>query len=390
MVSDFFQPPPSGSVEQAEGGEAPPWTGRPHGAPPGEVLSEMVLGRSERATLSIAYLDAYPEGFELKIAARTTLGWGELSREGDDDGPIVFGGPWPMAGERSDVLPAELLRVGVQFADGRVATNIVGHDRPVSGPIMWPLTGGARGCGPETHLYQGYWISPLPPAGPMSVVCAWPALGIPLVRHEIDARLILAAADRARTVFPSGNTAVKDGHEWRLGTDRDVAWITQGASRGTEITAAIPPIFAAYCTLTLPEWGTEELAAHELAVTELLTQQTAEQSWWLGYLDTGASDVVFPYVQRTMMYADWGYVLVEAGPEEAARWREPDFKGALPDLVFPKDRSWLVSTLWDDDWTSIGGSDQLVSSFLTHPVLGPRTRRVTVEEDATPPGHEAR
>ena len=35
--------------------------------------------------------------------------------------------------------------------------------------------------------------------------------------------------------------------------------------------------------------------------------------------------------------------------------------------MFPKDRSWLVSTLWDDDWTSIGGSDQLVNSFLEHP-----------------------
>ena len=47
---------------------------------------------------------------------------------------------------------------------------------------------------------------------------------------------------------------------------------------------------------------------------ELLTKHTAEQSWWLGDLDTGASDVVFPYAPRTMLYADWGYVLVEAGP----------------------------------------------------------------------------
>ena len=91
-----------------------------------------------------------------------------------------------------------------------------------------------------------------------------------------------------------------------------------------------------------------------------------------------------------MMYADWGYVLVESGPREAATWREPDSKGALPDLMFPKDRSWLVSTLWDDDWTSIGGSERLVDIFLEHPLLGPRTRRVALGEDATPPGHEAR
>jgi hypothetical protein len=68
-VSDFFQPPLSVPTEQAEGSDAPPWTGRPQGSPPGEVLSEVVLSSSETATLSIAYLDAYPEGFELEIAA---------------------------------------------------------------------------------------------------------------------------------------------------------------------------------------------------------------------------------------------------------------------------------------------------------------------------------
>ena len=30
-------------------------------------------------------------------------------------------------------------------------------------------------------------------------------------------------------------------------------------------------------------------------------------------------------------------------------------QGALPDLMFPADRSWLVSTLWDDDRTCVGG-----------------------------------
>jgi hypothetical protein len=389
-VSDFFLPPVLGPIEQAEGGDAPPWTGRPEGSPPGEVLSELVLSRSERTTLSIAYLDAYPEGFELEIEASTSVPWDDLSREGDDHGPDVFGRHWPMAGERSDVLGSELLRVGVQFADGRTASNIVGHDRPVNGPVMWPLSGGGRGGGPESSFHQGYWVSPLPPPGPVSVVCEWPAGGIPLVRHEIDAESILTAADRARRLFPSRNEVVRDGQEWRLGTDADVSWIKDGTSRGTTITAAIPSIFASYCTLLLPGNGNDELAAHEQAVTELLTTHTAQQTWWLGYLDTGASDVVFPYAPRTMLYAEWGYVLVEAGPREAATWRQPDFKVGLPDLMFPKDHSWLVSTLWDDDWTSIGGSEQLVNSFLAHPLLGPSTRRVALGADATPPGHEAR
>jgi len=135
---------------------------------------------------------------------------------------------------------------------------------------------------------------------------------------------------------------MRDGREWRLGTGAAVSWINDATSAGTAITAAIPPIFASYCTLLLPGNGDHELAAHERAVIERLTEQTPEQSWWLGYLDTGASDVVFPYAPRTTVYSGWGYVLVEAGPQETRTWRDADFKSALPDLVFPTDRSWLV------------------------------------------------
>ena len=167
VVSDFFQPPPSGPTEQAEGGDAPPWAGRPHGSPPGEVLSEVVLARSELATLSIAYRMPSRKGSSSRSQRAPAFTWGELSREGADHGPgSVFGGPWPMAGERSDVLPAELLRVGVHLARRPPGgNNIVGHDCPVDGPILWPLTGGAHGGGPETYLYQGYWLSPLPACG---------------------------------------------------------------------------------------------------------------------------------------------------------------------------------------------------------------------------------
>jgi hypothetical protein len=79
-----------------------------------------------------------------------------------------------------------------------------------------------------------------------------------------------------------------------------------------------------------------------------------------------------------------------SAPEQAAGWRQRDWKLAIPDLMFPADRSWLLSTLWDDDWTCVGGPEPLVSSLLSHPLLGGRTRRVGVDEDATPPGHESR
>jgi hypothetical protein len=78
-------------------------------------------------------------------------------------------------------------------------------------------------------------------------------------------------------------------------------------------------------------------------------------------------------------------VLIEAGPQQAAGWRDEGFNWTLPDLMFPADRSWLVSTMWDDRWTSIGGSEQLVNGFLSDATLGPRARRVALGQDSTPP-----
>jgi hypothetical protein len=60
---------------------------------------------------------------------------------------------------------------------------------------------------------------------------------------------------------------------------------------------------------------------------------------------------------------------------------------ALPDLMFPADRSWLVNTRWDDSWSCVGGPARLVADLLRHPDL--EARQVTPGEDATPPGHKA-
>jgi hypothetical protein len=186
-------------------------------------------------------------------------------------------------------------------------------------------------------------------------------------------------------------TRVRDARSWPIGGDAQVAWIRDATSAGRAITAAIPPLFADYCTLELTTNWEEEQQRHDRAVIARLTEYSEEQPWWLGYLDTGADDIVFPDAPRVTLYAGWSYVLVQAGPPQAATWRRSDasmfWKGALPNLMFPADRSWLVSTLWDDDWTCVGGPTPLVDSFLLDPDLGSRIRRVSLGEDARPPGH---
>lgn len=198
----------------------------------------------------------------------------------------------------------------------------------------------------------------------------------------------------------SARTGVKDGVAWPVGDQSDVDWINDKASGGLQITSAIPPMFEDYATLEHPgdSQKPRDLSAerrHDLALLGLLRRHTAQMSWWLGYLDTGASDIVFWDVPKVTLYANWHYVLVLAGPDEAATWRpapggQSNWKSTeLPDLMFPEDRAWLLSTLWDDDWTCIGGPCALIDDLLKDPVLASNARRVTTHADATPPGHTA-
>ena len=195
----------------------------------------------------------------------------------------------------------------------------------------------------------------------------------------------------------------KDDHTWRIGGDAEVAWIADGTTRGRGITAALPPVFEAYATLELPGtpdarggWSRDagdhdEQQIQDATLISVLRGHTPPQDWWLGYLETGIdAETIFYDVPQAKLYADWGYVLVAAGPDQAQRWRTDGWKGPLPDLIFPADRRWLVSTLWDDYWRCIGGPADLIGALRDDPHLRHRIREVTVtSDDVTPPGHTA-
>jgi hypothetical protein len=210
---------------------------------------------------------------------------------------------------------------------------------------------------------------------------------------DVDPRAVPAvdpgSVDAARDKAARGTSRRKDGREWRLGTDADVAWIREATPSGLKITSAIPPIFAAYATIVVPD-GDERRRENLDLVLGPLRELSGEQRWWLGYLETGADDVVFWDAPRITLYADWSYVLVEAGPDEALRWRSDpgSWRAPGPDLVFPADRSWLLSWLWDDDWRCLGGPTALIDGYLNEPRL--QVRRVGLDEGATPPGYVAR
>lgn len=212
---------------------------------------------------------------------------------------------------------------------------------------------------------------------------------------------------------PDGRPRIeRGGRSWERGTPQAVAWIQQGFRMGVTIASSVPPVFDAYATIVDP-WSSgenpmlrfdrdfsgavadgawldpEHAAARDASkgwqvqarLVEILSE-FGSNSWWLGYLDTGASDVVFEDVPSVRLSMQWPYKVVKAGPAQALSWRV-----LLPDLIFPVDRSWCVSTGWDDSWTSLGGSAPMIEALVADPVIA--ARQVFVDQDATPPGHVA-
>jgi hypothetical protein len=75
-------------------------------------------------------------------------------------------------------------------------------------------------------------------------------------------------------------------------------------------------VFEAYATIVVPEDDTERIEQQRAALS-LLTARSGDQPWWLGYLDTGTEDLVFPDAPMVTLYEGWRYVVIEACAEQA-------------------------------------------------------------------------
>jgi hypothetical protein len=170
----------------------PPWFGPPQGTLPGVVALERIVAHNAKVAVCISSIAAYPTGFEFEFLTMTTGG----NPAAD---PMMFHHHRQQQGAGSGI-PPELLRLGVQFADGSKATNIRGfvdEASPPAGPVMHPCGGGGGGG----SWRQTQWVWPLPPPGVVAFVCEWPAMGVALTRSEVDAQTILDAAARAQVIF---------------------------------------------------------------------------------------------------------------------------------------------------------------------------------------------
>jgi hypothetical protein len=106
------------------------------------------------------------------------------------------------------------LRWGFEFADGsRVSTLDPGswRDGQRSGSNEWTpkrpvLTGFGRPSESFDTWSREVWLWPLPPQGPVRVVCLWPDRGIAETSTSFNAAVILAAAEQATPLWPTDDS----------------------------------------------------------------------------------------------------------------------------------------------------------------------------------------
>jgi hypothetical protein len=153
------------------------------------------IARNDKAVIGVAGGLVYTTGFELRFYVFTPE-------------PVPDLEPFDRQALEEGELPPEFLRVGLEYSDGSKLMNtnprrLPGEDEGDvdSGPTMRPQ----RGTGWYREWHHDFWCWPLPPSGPLQLICEWPQMEIPLTRREVDAQLILDASARAEEIFPSAD-----------------------------------------------------------------------------------------------------------------------------------------------------------------------------------------
>jgi hypothetical protein len=194
IPNPIAEPPPSPEPDE------PPWLQPPRDVIAGLVGDRRVIARTDRLVVLLTHIDAFPTGamLRLRIMGRRP---NEMS-ESDwwDFHETVMGRRLHPGSTKA--VPDEFLRIGVEFPDGRKATNIshaVNPDprfprRAPAEPSLVQLGGGGAGWPRSFAVGRNIWLWPLPPADTFDLVIEWPAYGIPVTRVPIEGGDIVAAS----------------------------------------------------------------------------------------------------------------------------------------------------------------------------------------------------
>jgi hypothetical protein len=197
------QPPPSEPVRHRR----PAWM-RSDAVVPASVPASVVLIRAEQVAVAVGSVRAYPNGFEFTVHIRLR-GEAESSWQGHSD-PFERHRP-----QRGTQWSDDQLRLGILYADGRRAATTGVHYRPPDDDddgrlVLQQGGGGGSGCSQDWD----FWVHPLPPEGPVTLVGSWADHGIAESRAELDGAAIRAAAGRAVILWPEEPESGPEGG-WR-------------------------------------------------------------------------------------------------------------------------------------------------------------------------------
>jgi hypothetical protein len=195
----FFEPPPP-PPEPPEEHRQPAWIGPPENEFGVPVPAQHVLFRSDELVIALLGIVAFSNGVEMQVVMR---------RRHVPDEPDPMHAHMHARRFRGGTLAPEIFRFGVEYPDGRKATNI-GHppfgEEP-TGPVLMQRGGGGGG----RSWSFGYWLWPLPPPGPLRVVVEWPALDVPQTDLELDGAVLAGAAANVDVLWPGDDPSSSGG-----------------------------------------------------------------------------------------------------------------------------------------------------------------------------------
>lgn len=179
----------------------------PHG-PPDHILGgvlgrRLILARSDQAAVSMEHVEVFPTGVAFSLLARLATAEGDWRH---------WGGLMAMRGrvfgkERPPTeIDSQLLRFGVEFADGGRATNVWTDVPPFFGRSGGPVLISGAGSAGGRRAESSFWLTPLPPSGPVVFAVEWPAKDIPFSAVEVDSAVFGEAAKTAEILWPDGDT----------------------------------------------------------------------------------------------------------------------------------------------------------------------------------------
>lgn len=162
-----------------------PGTWLPENEVPVPLGWHAVLGRSEDLAVGLLGAHLYSTAIALHVSvwSRKTAPAGLL--------PALSGGIFHNS--------SDLMLLGVQYPDGRRGTNLPLTSDP--GEHTPRLIAGAGGGGGR-HAETSYHLSPLPPPGPLVLVCAWPTYDIAETFTTVEAAGLDEAITRIQMLWP--------------------------------------------------------------------------------------------------------------------------------------------------------------------------------------------